>query len=373
MKHFLDESQLVGVLETFYDLDMPSDTWLTECLSGLSRVAGVEHDYTGFFYDASDLEQPKLGTPQRLRALPPELRHVWGMFQSALTPAFAEATFRSLFVGSSRASAPEFLGPIVAERERNGHGDIYYLNTLEPSGVGCALLCCVRSPDSSLGPKEQSILRRIANHLTAAYRCRRRAGSDTATLSGATTAESGEIAEAVVDAEGRIVHASGDGRAALAREQIEAAAKNMLVARARAKRTDGYAALELWHPLIAARWTLVDSFESDGRRYVVARENQAQGPQLGPLTGRERQVVLQAALGQSNKEIAYLLGISHSTVRVLIARAARRLGVRTRRELLEHPRLHALRAPGRQRHGERERELERTAPQQRDAAGRAGR
>jgi hypothetical protein len=41
-----------------------------------------------------------------------------------------------------------------------------------------------------------------------------------------------------------------------------------------------------------------------------------------------------AVLGQHNKLIAYNLGISHSTVRVLMARAARKIGARSRDVLI---------------------------------------
>jgi DNA-binding CsgD family transcriptional regulator len=71
---------------------------------------------------------------------------------------------------------------------------------------------------------------------------------------------------------------------------------------------------------------------------------QAGAAGLEMLTDRERQVVLQAALGFTNKEIAYALGISDSTVRVLMARAAEKLGVRSRVELLSHPSLRDIRA-----------------------------
>jgi DNA-binding NarL/FixJ family response regulator len=52
------------------------------------------------------------------------------------------------------------------------------------------------------------------------------------------------------------------------------------------------------------------------------------------LTAREREIVERALLGSENKCIAYDLGLSDSTVRVLMSRAAIKLGVRTRRELL---------------------------------------
>jgi DNA-binding NarL/FixJ family response regulator len=43
------------------------------------------------------------------------------------------------------------------------------------------------------------------------------------------------------------------------------------------------------------------------------------------LTTRERQVVELLASGRTRKEVAYALGIAHSTVRVLYARAVKRL------------------------------------------------
>jgi ATP/maltotriose-dependent transcriptional regulator MalT len=73
--------------------------------------------------------------------------------------------------------------------------------------------------------------------------------------------------------------------------------------------------------LVDARWTLVDHYDRGGKRYVLAREN-ALKP-LGParLSEREQQVAALAALGRSNKLIAYELGLAHPTVRVLMARA----------------------------------------------------
>ena len=52
------------------------------------------------------------------------------------------------------------------------------------------------------------------------------------------------------------------------------------------------------------------------------------------LTVREREVVERAMSGSHNKEIAYDLGVCDSTIRVLVSRAASKLGVRTRRELV---------------------------------------
>ncbi|MEO6097530.1 MAG: LuxR C-terminal-related transcriptional regulator [Fibrobacteria bacterium] len=59
-----------------------------------------------------------------------------------------------------------------------------------------------------------------------------------------------------------------------------------------------------------------------------------------PAMLRERQVAALAELGRSNKVIAYELGLGHSTVRVLLARAAGKPGVKTRIGLVKRVRSH---------------------------------
>jgi DNA-binding NarL/FixJ family response regulator len=83
---------------------------------------------------------------------------------------------------------------------------------------------------------------------------------------------------------------------------------------------------------LGGRWSLLDSFESNGRQYVVAARNTVSSERQD-LSPREAQVVGLLALGHSNKVISYELGLAWSTVRVLVHRAARKLGVGTRKEL----------------------------------------
>jgi DNA-binding CsgD family transcriptional regulator len=60
-----------------------------------------------------------------------------------------------------------------------------------------------------------------------------------------------------------------------------------------------------------------------------------QGRAVSRLSVREREIVELARAGCENKAIACQLGLAYSTVRVLMARAARKLGARTRQEVLQ--------------------------------------
>jgi DNA-binding CsgD family transcriptional regulator len=92
--------------------------------------------------------------------------------------------------------------------------------------------------------------------------------------------------------------------------------------------------IRLWDGLVRGRCTLVDWFDADGRRFIIAKLNpQKVGVPRG-LTVREREVALSAALGESSKSTGYQLGISPSRVSALLKAAMRKLGVRSKAQLV---------------------------------------
>lgn len=91
----------------------------------------------------------------------------------------------------------------------------------------------------------------------------------------------------------------------------------------------------IWLALCAGRWALLHSFVSDGRRFLVAREIAPGVADWRALTMRELQIIALAAMGQTNKLAAHALGISPSTVASHLKSAMRKLGVRSRLELIE--------------------------------------
>ncbi len=94
---------------------------------------------------------------------------------------------------------------------------------------------------------------------------------------------------------------------------------------ARAGGCDCDDALDLHGALVGGRWRLVDTFESEGKRYLIARHNtlaSASASASGPgLSVRETQVAVLAAMGHALKRIAYELGVSESCVATYLRRA----------------------------------------------------
>jgi len=98
---------------------------------------------------------------------------------------------------------------------------------------------------------------------------------------------------------------------------------------------DPNSALDVWRGLVAGRWSLVDQFDHDGRRYIIARENEPSTRASVALSDRERQVMGYAARGWANKTIAYHLGLSLSTVATHLSSAAKKLGAASRIEAVQ--------------------------------------
>jgi DNA-binding NarL/FixJ family response regulator len=106
--------------------------------------------------------------------------------------------------------------------------------------------------------------------------------------------------------------------------------------RARAAALDGVVEdpRTLWRGIVDRACSLVDRFESDGRRYLVARVCTPGVHDPRRLSARERQVLLLIALGRSQKFAAYELGIRISTATTHVRNAMRKLGVQRRMDLV---------------------------------------
>jgi DNA-binding CsgD family transcriptional regulator len=199
-----------------------------------------------------------------------------------------------------------------------GVSDMVAAYGLDPSGHGY-VLTSPRRRRAELSKVDLARWTRLRAHLLAGLRLHTRAGTT----------------EAVLDPGGKVLHAEQPAKGPSARAALREAAVRMDRARTRSGRQAPDAALDAWEGLVSGRWSLVDSFDRDGRRFLVARRNDPALCQPRPLSRRERQVLAYAALGRSNKEIAYELGLAPSTVSTYLTSAMQRLGLSCRAVLTD--------------------------------------
>lgn len=219
---------------------------------------------------------------------------------------------------------PTFAGGATQGSPRPFYPDSFNLVAVDTRGSATVILANLTTPARSvLTPEDVARWERVAAHIAAGDRLRRRA----------SRARSGE--DAVLAPGGKLLHAEGDARAPDARAALRDAARRVDAARKQTARGAPEDVLELWQALYDGRWSVFDRFDSDGRRFLVARRNpQPDGPQLTALTTRQRQVATLVAMGHSNKAVAYELGIATPTVASLVRGVKQRLGASSRAELV---------------------------------------
>lgn len=320
----------LSIIESAYVLDGPVDAWLGGVLHKLADTIGTGLGVWAVLYDARDAAKLKF-EHMAFHGIHPLHEELLRGGAETLSRKTVEKTFVSGTCGTLSESVGDSFrknNPIArAVKETFGVGDAIGINAMDPTLRGCMLSVSLpeaRRTSSSFKARWQ----RIAAHVAAGHRLRRQLEAAAQTvLAGA---------EAVLDPDGKVQHADGDAKDAGAREALRGAAVAIDRLRTRAARTgDADGAIQGWKGLVSGRWSLVDHFERDGRRFFVARRND---PRIEPgaLTLRELQVAGFAALGHSNKLIGYEMGLSESTVATHLMRAAKKLGVRSRAGLIRH-------------------------------------
>ncbi|MGB5811136.1 MAG: helix-turn-helix transcriptional regulator [Polyangiales bacterium] len=206
--------------------------------------------------------------------------------------------------------------------------DALVVNAVEPDGEGVNFTLLLPR-QTRLTSSSARTWRMLGAHLTAGHRIRRAMENQ---REKNTTLPRG--AEAVIDPTTfQITDAEGEGRGATV--ALREAARRVDRSRGRLRTTDPEEALSAWWALMQGRWSMVDWFDSDDRRYVLAIPN---APNLGDprgLTERELQVATYAALGEQSNHIGYRLGVSTSAVSRSLQNAMRKLGAKSQAQLVE--------------------------------------
>lgn len=307
----------IAIVERIYEpSSMDDEAWMRSICEAVRRASGAV--VFGNLVDAHDPRRVRYwaevvaGLPQQQNPIP------------KLARALAEPANRALFMQPPRTETlSERMGragldaaPLLKSLWPLGIRDVFGVTAPGADGRGPGFGIGLPELRKSTAPERQR-WQRVAAHLSAGYRLRREIARKAAP-------------EAVLRPDGRVEHAEPAARSGLARELLRAAARGIDRARAQLRHEDPDGALDLWKGLVAGRWSLVDSFENDGRRYLIARRNEPDAPCPQALTRREAQVAAYAALGHGNKLIAYELGLSVSTVATHLASARRKLRARSR-------------------------------------------
>jgi DNA-binding CsgD family transcriptional regulator len=317
---------LPDLLDAIYRTEPNEERW----------AAGILEETIGFVVGADSGTSIALETRWRDDAIAIHEAHVQAIAGSnalwsgefldsyrALPPQFLERSFGRTHgsVASANIGLPSAVmssTPQWATTWRSGIVDAVGLVVREPSGKGMCATVGLRTSEI-LKVHERRLLTKIAAHLASGFRLRRT--SLTSPL---------DDADAVLTPNGKVLHAHE-----LAKNKLDSLDDGRRRRdEARKMKHDAEKAIEIWKGLVAGRWSLVDHFDSDGKRFLLAMKNNPKVGQRADLTPRERRVTALVAMGNRDKEIAYMLGLSVASVTASLHRARTKLKVKTRGELV---------------------------------------
>jgi len=316
-------------IESVYRPELADDdAWMGALLDALLPLIGRGFGVMGMFVDASDPTSVRFsdpvarGAPEAMRANvhANSAEFSPSIFHGALTGQHdMVTTMTAVFGAKELAASATFEGTYQA----GGVNDALLLLATDASGRGCAI--SAGSPTIASVPEEmREPLERVVIHATTALRLRR-----------ALVNEAGREGEAVLSPLGKLEHATGSATQPSAAQALREAAIAIDQARS-VREKDPVGATDLWKGLVDGTWSLVDRFDSDGKRYLIALRNEPAGARVKTLTQREAQIAALVALGRTSKLIGYELGLSAPTVSRHLGSAMSKLGVTSRAELATH-------------------------------------
>ncbi len=192
-----------------------------------------------------------------------------------------------------------------------------------------------------MSASERRYWTRVAAHVGAGLRLRK---------SLATLRLDDARVEAVLDGNGNIQHVA-PGLTHGARQRLVDALERR--ARSQSGTLDPATSLEVWRGLVSGRWSLLDYLDTDGRRLVVAVRNDPRVRDPRGLTQREFAIAEAVGHGLSNKQAAYALGVSASSVSNALRNVSAKLQLHARADIAAffspgglRARLHAIELNG---------------------------
>ena len=185
-----------------------------------------------------------------------------------------------------------------------------------PDAVGGGLHLGCPHPAGDMGDRERRFANRVWPHVGAGLRLRKQ-----------LAAAEGPSVEAIIRPDGHVIDARGLARDADAREALKRSVSDMDRNLARAERGEP-TPTNLLQALVDGRWSLVETFENDGKRFICAYANPPGVVDPRRLTAREQEIATGAAKGWTQKRIADDLGVSPAHVCTTLAGVVSKLGLR---------------------------------------------
>ena len=323
----------IALVEAAYNLQLGPAEWLPNLLRAGAGILDLGQGCAATVWAGTSSEGEPLVSQLHAESGPPDLAMRFARAAQELDPDFARAAPvpgepRVQTLTQARDRHPEAHDALT---KHLGCKDILSLWAMDPDhhGVGIHIPCATEIEPSR---KARERWHMLSVHIATGHRLRRRLGQ---TPRGTPVTQIPLDAVALLDPRCySVAEAEGDARTHRALDEIRKAAIGVDLARAQLPSGETREALRLWEGVLRGRSSIVDWFDTDGRRFILALPNAPHNRDPRGLTERECQVATHVGAGESSKLVAYRLGVSRSRVSELLRLAMRKLGVQTTAQLV---------------------------------------
>jgi DNA-binding CsgD family transcriptional regulator len=323
----------IALVEAAYNLELDPAEWLPNLLRAGGSILDLGQGCAATLWAGTSRKGEPLLSQLHAEIGPPDLAMRFARAVREVDPNIARAT-----------PIPGKPGVHTLAEARGRHPEAHDALTRH---VGCKDMLALWATDSEHhgvgihipsatviepSPKVRERWHMLSVHIAAAHRLRRRLGQ---TPRGTPVTQLPLDAVALLDPKRfSVTEAAGEAKNHRALDEIRMAAIGVDLARGRLRNGETCEALRLWDAVLRGRWSIVDWFDTDGRRFILALPNAPHIRDPRGLTEREYQVATHVGAGESSKLVAYRLGVSRSRVSELLRRARRKLGVQTTGQLV---------------------------------------
>ncbi len=328
-------SRAIDLIEAVYDLDKPDSDWLRDLIEAHASILDHGFGIVGFEFVRHPGDGGGDATIHQMYAkgLAPDFPERFEAARQLVSPECFRAATPAGYAGSWTEMTKDFPEDSRRFLERLGYRDVLAITAVDPNGAGVQLIAPL-SEVTRLTSRSRERWKMLGAHIATAYRLRRGLAAPCSHRDGQPTGLPLD-AEFVLDADGlRIIDSVGPAAEPSAGDTLREAAVSVDRARGPMRRDDPQQALETWTALVSGRWSMVDWFDADGRRYILGLPNLPDVVDPRGLTNQEAQVVTYVLLGDTSKLIAYRLGLSPARISGLLKSAMHKLGVDGKLDLI---------------------------------------
>ncbi|MCA9515116.1 MAG: helix-turn-helix transcriptional regulator [Myxococcales bacterium] len=316
-----ERCDFVSVIETLYRPEPDLEAWLAAVATSVDAVLHVDNGVGfGVLTHDDDLENRNLlvtavsgsnvadviasiAATREIERMP---RDLFRLFYYPRTPVVTKESF-------SRELDRHEISAFEGYHRDFGLGNSMALFAFPAPGVIVLCWAPIRAKQA-LSRQELRLFHRFVAHSDSAFRLR-------------TQPE--QLVSAVVSPSGRLLHLAPAHEPQQHRERLAARVVSIEKSRLRAHRAGLDGALG-WEALADGRFSVVPIDDTDGKRYYLLIQNAPSARPHARFTPREADVLRLTARGFTGKGIGYALGLSPATVSAALARAAAKVGLRSR-------------------------------------------